>query len=110
MALTGAFIDKRQNPNQPFTGEEVYREVTACVEAGATWIHFHVRDAEGGNIGEIEEYRKIVQPIRDRYGDKVLLDGCAAFGKNSKDVCAPVTKGLFETGVVNPVCTFAGSY
>ena len=60
VALTGSFIDKRQNPNQPYTAKEVLDEAIACIEAGATWLHFHVRDSEGANIGDVEEYRKIV--------------------------------------------------
>lgn len=106
VAITGSFIDKRQNPKQPYTPEEILNESIACIEAGATYLHFHVRDEKGGNIGDVERYRKIVKPIREKYGDKVLIDGCPVFGKNFEEACAPVTEGLFEVGIVNPVCTF----
>ena len=108
VAVTGSFIDKRQNPNQPYTTEEILSESVACVEAGATYLHFHVRDEKGGNIGDVQEYRKIVGPLREKYGDKVFLDGCPLFGKDFEEACAPVTEGLFEIGIVNPVCTFVG--
>ena len=108
VAITGSFIDKRQNPNQPYTAKEIFHEAIACIEAGATWLHLHIRDEKGGNIADIEEYRKIIQPIRERYGDKVLIDGCPIFGKNFEEACAPVTEGLFEIGIINPVCTFVG--
>ena len=106
VAITGSFIDKRQNPKQPYTPEEILNESIACIEAGATYLHFHVRDEKGGNIGDVEKYRKIVKPIREKYGDKVFIDGCPVFGKNFEEACAPVTEGLFEVGIVNPVCTF----
>jgi 3-keto-5-aminohexanoate cleavage enzyme len=108
VALTGSFIDRRQNPNQPYTSKEIFNEAMACIEAGATWLHFHIRDEKGGNIADIEEYRKIVRPIREKYGDKVLIDGCPIFGRNFEEACAPVTEGLFEIGIINPVCTFVG--
>ena len=108
VAVTGSFIDRRQNPNQPYTAQEILNEAMACIEAGATWLHFHVRDEKGGNIGDIREYRKIIQPIREKYGDRVFIDGCPIFGKNFEEACAPVTEGLFEAGIVNPVCTFVG--
>jgi len=108
VAVTGSFIDKRQNPNQPITTQEILKEVITCIEAGASWIHFHVRDRKGRNIGNVEEYRKIVNPIKEKYGDKVFIDGCPLFGKNFQEACAPVTEGLFEVGIINPVCTFVG--
>lgn len=106
VAFTGSFIDKRQNPNQPYTVTEILEQAYACIEAGATSLHFHVRDKNGANIGDVEEYRKIIDPIRKKYGDKVIIDGCPVFGSTFKDACAPVTAGLFEVGIVNPVCTF----
>ena len=106
VALTGSFIDKRQNPNQPYTAPEILKEAFACLEAGATYLHFHVRDEKGSNLGAAEIYRKIVEPIREKYGRKVFLDGCPVFGKNFEEACSPLTEGLFEVGIVNPVCTF----
>ena len=106
VAVTGSFIDKQQNPNQPYTHNEVLNEAMSCIEAGATYLHFHVRDEEGRNVGDVEEYKKIIQPIREKYGNKIIIDGCPLFGRNFAEANAPVTQGLFEIGIVNPVCTF----
>jgi 3-keto-5-aminohexanoate cleavage enzyme len=106
VALTGSFIDKRQNPNQPCTTTEIVNEAFACIEAGATYLHFHVRDEKGLNVGDLERYSSVVKPIREKYGDKVFIDGCPVFGKNFEEACSPLTEGLFEIGIVNPVCTF----
>jgi len=108
VAVTGSFIDKRQNPNQPYSTEEILDQATACIEAGATYLHFHVRDEKGANIASVEKYREVVNPLKEKYGDKVLIDGCPLFGNNFEEACAPVTEGLFEIGIVNPVCTFVG--
>ena len=108
VAVTGSFIDKRQNPNQPYTPREILNEAVNCIDAGATYLHFHIRGEKGENIGDVAEYKKIVQPIREKYGKNVFIDGCPLFGKNFKEACAPVTEGLFEIGIVNPVCTFVG--
>ncbi len=107
-ALTGSFVDKRQNPDQPFTPEEVVAQAEECIEAGATYLHFHTRDAEGRNIGGVETYKRIVDPLRARHGDKVVIDGCPFFGDNFVDANLPLAEGLFEVGIVNPVCTYVG--
>ena len=107
-AVCGAFIDKRQNPIQPYTAEEILSEAIECVEAGATYVHFHVRDENGGNIGDIESYKKVIFPLRNKYGMKVMIDGCPVFGKNFEECSSPLTEDLFEVGIVNPVCTFVG--
>jgi len=106
VALTGSFIDKRQNPNQPYTADEVLREAHECLEAGAPYLHFHVRDDQGRNIGDVETYKKIIGPIKEKYGRKVVIDGCPLFGKDFEEANAPVTENYFEIGIVNPVCTF----
>ncbi len=108
VAVCGSFIDKRQNPMQPYTSEEILSEAIKSVEAGATYVHFHVRDEKGGNIGDIESYTKVILPLRKKYGMKIMIDGCPVFGKNFEECCSPLTENLFEIGIVNPVCTFVG--
>ncbi len=107
-AVTGSFVDKRQNPNQPFTPEECVAQSHEVVAEGASWLHFHTRDEEGRNVGGIDTYKRIVEPLRAAYGSSVVIDGCPLFGNNFDDAVVPVTRGLFEVGIVNPVCTFVG--
>lgn len=108
VAFTGSFLDKRQNPNQPMKTDEIIEDAKACVEAGASYLHFHVRDENGMNCGDPEGYHEIVDPLRKMYGDKIVIDGCPLFGADFVEANAPVTDGLFEVGIVNPVCTFVG--
>jgi len=108
-AITGSFIDKRQNPNQPITNDEILKESTDCIEAGATAIHLHVRDEKTGlAVGDVASYRKVIDPIRKKYGDKVVIDGSCALGEAFEAQVAPVTEGLFESTEVMPFGAYAG--
>ncbi len=41
-------MEKADNPHVPYGPEEVARDAAACVEAGASILHFHARDARTG--------------------------------------------------------------
>jgi 3-keto-5-aminohexanoate cleavage enzyme len=106
-ALVGSFMDKRQNPNHPISHAEILKEACDCIEAGATSIH--VRDEKTGYpINDLNAYHDIVDPIRQKYGKKIVIDGCVTRGKNFEQVVAPITDGLFEVSPVNPVAGYIG--
>jgi len=44
---TGSPITKRENPNQPYTPQEIARQVIGSYKEGACMAHIHVRDKEG---------------------------------------------------------------
>ena len=46
-AICGAEVTKEQNPNVPYTVEEIVREAKSAVDAGAAIIHLHVREDDG---------------------------------------------------------------
>ncbi len=101
-AVTGSFFDRNENPNQPYTVEEIYRECEECVEAGASSIHVQVRKEDTGfPCGDIDLYRRIIEPLKAKYGSKVIIDGCAQLGPTTADMMSPVTEGLFEVSPVN---------
>ena len=39
---------RENNPNVPWTPEEVAQEAVRCYEAGASIVHFHARTPDGG--------------------------------------------------------------
>src|SRR5262245_30744827 len=41
-------VNKSANPHVPYGPDEVAADAAACVEAGATLLHFHARDPESG--------------------------------------------------------------
>ena len=43
---------KSDNPNVPYTVDEVVAEAIACADAGAAIVHFHARDADTGDMQE----------------------------------------------------------
>src|SRR4051812_16611408 len=42
-------VSKSANPRVPYGPEEVAADAVACVDAGATLVHFHARDPESGD-------------------------------------------------------------
>ena len=46
-AICGAEVTKKQNPNVPYTVEEMVREAKSAYNAGAAIIHVHVREDDG---------------------------------------------------------------
>jgi uncharacterized protein (DUF849 family) len=48
-AALNELMDKASNPHVPYGPEEVAIDAAACVEAGASMLHFHARDAQTGD-------------------------------------------------------------
>ncbi|MGH7859876.1 MAG: 3-keto-5-aminohexanoate cleavage protein, partial [Candidatus Binatia bacterium] len=61
-------VTRNENPNVPITPEEIAADVAACVEAGATIVHLHARDAQTGApmMDDPEQYTRIYRAIRNR--------------------------------------------
>jgi uncharacterized protein (DUF849 family) len=54
-------VSKSVNPTVPYSADEVVADAMACVEAGASILHFHARDGETGEQRwhDIEYYRTV---------------------------------------------------
>jgi uncharacterized protein (DUF849 family) len=59
-ALCGAGTTKEQTPHVPVTPEEISDDAVACAKAGASVIHFHVRDDEGKNSMEPDKFVEVI--------------------------------------------------
>jgi 3-keto-5-aminohexanoate cleavage enzyme len=55
---------KPDNPNVPYTPDEIVADALACAEAGAAAVHFHARNADGAESNRIEDYRQILAGVR----------------------------------------------
>lgn len=64
-ALCGAGTTKAQTPYVPITPEEIAADAVACVKAGASVIHIHIRDKEGKNTMETERWIEVVTKVRE---------------------------------------------
>ena len=60
------FQPRALNPNVPFTPEELAEDAAACVEAGASAVHFHGRSADGGVDLTASMISETVDAIRAR--------------------------------------------
>lgn len=107
-AVLGTIWDRDTNPHQPYTIEETLKEAYESVDAGSCSLHLHVRDEEGNATTERKYYEQLVKPLRERYGDKVHLDGESVFGETFDAAMDPVTSGLFESSYVNTTATYVG--
>ncbi len=80
-AVVGSFVNKDQNPKQPILPEEVRDAFFAAIEAGASGIHVHVRDRDERPTARAEIYREVLDPIIERYGDDIVIDGGTMTGR-----------------------------
>jgi 3-keto-5-aminohexanoate cleavage enzyme len=64
VAPNGARRTKADHPILPVSPGELARSAAACADAGASFIHLHVRDAEGKHVLDAEAYRSAIAAIR----------------------------------------------
>ncbi len=73
VAPNGARRTQRDHRALPITPDELATTAAACAAAGASWLHVHVRDDEGGHTLDAGRYRDAFAAIRERVGSKLLL-------------------------------------
>lgn len=76
-ALLGNGTTKEMNPAVPYTPEEIARDAVACVKAGASIIHIHVRDDQGRATMETQRFidaHTAVAEALDREGLDAILN------------------------------------
>jgi len=71
-ALTGGVHGKEANPNLPETPEEIGRAAADAVEAGASVVHLHAREANGERAFSTERFQAIDDAVREHAGDGVI--------------------------------------
>ncbi len=102
VAVVGVFIDREQNPHIPIFPHEIRAAIEECVELGAVSVHMHVRDEQGRPSCSLENFHAVIDPLRAKYGDRIVVDGGCMTGDTFIDAVGPVTDGLFEMSIVNP--------
>ena len=73
IAPTGARKTKQDHPNLPISPAEIATEAAACLAAGASMIHLHVRDPAGEHTLDPETYRTAIAAVRDAIGDAIVV-------------------------------------
>lgn len=109
VATTGAWPQKKDNPNIPLQPEEIAEEIYQCWLLGASVAHVHVRDEQGGDSMEVGLFRRVVDTLRDSHPDcGIILNLTAAGGiANSEEArMAPFMElkpemASFDCGTMN---------
>lgn len=65
-ALTGMVPMPDRVPHVPITPEAVVADAERCVEAGASVLHLHARDADGEPTWERSAYAEMIMGVRER--------------------------------------------
>ena len=71
-AICGAEVTKEQNPNVPYTVEEIVREAKSAYEAGAALIHLHVRWDDGTPTQDKDRFQECIDAIRKECPDVII--------------------------------------
>ncbi len=66
MALTGVLAQRERLPNVPLTTAEIADDAEQCFAAGATVVHLHARDRQGGAQWQRGAYAELICEIRRR--------------------------------------------
>ena len=107
-AICGAEVTKKQNPNVPYTVEEMVREAKSAYNAGAAIIHVHVREPDvkmipstGGATGMKPEER--LQPT-ELFPEMATLDcGTCNFGDEIFDNTMPTMRAFGKRMIENGI-------
>jgi len=71
-ALTGIATTRAQTPFVPFTAEEIAADARACVDAGASILHLHARDADGRPAAGVCAYAPVLTAVRERCPEAIV--------------------------------------
>ncbi|NIH79102.1 BKACE family enzyme [Amycolatopsis viridis] len=60
------YATREENPNVPWSAEEIVRDAAECAEAGASAVHFHGRDGRtGAPCNDTSYYADVITGIRE---------------------------------------------
>ena len=80
VAPSGVFIKRQQNPNQPYTAQEIVPHVIESYEAGAAVWHMHLRDKDGVPESRPQVFIETIDRVLDECPDIILSHSSHAGG------------------------------
>ena len=90
-AICGAEVTKEQNPNVPYTVEEIGREAELAYNAGASIIHLHVREDDGTPTQSKKRFKVCIEEIKRRCPDVLIqLSTGGAVGMSNDERLQPI--------------------
>lgn len=73
VAPNGARKTHRDHPKLPLTAQALAEDAEACLQAGASMLHLHVRNADTTHSLDAELYRSWLKVVESRVGEQMLL-------------------------------------
>jgi 3-keto-5-aminohexanoate cleavage enzyme len=83
VAVTGADVFRENNPNIPYTTEEIADSSIEAAGAGATVVHLHVREDDGTPSGRPELFKDVIDRI---HAGSDLLTMVSTGGSNTMTI------------------------
>src|SRR2546428_12362990 len=78
-ALTGVLATRELCPAIPYTPREIGEEARRAADAGASIVHIHARNPEGGPEWRVETFAEILSEVRKR-SDVIVNFSTGAIG------------------------------
>lgn len=83
-AITGADVTRADNPNVPYTPEEIAESSLRSIEAGAAIAALHVREDDGTPSGRSDLFQEVIDRIRG--GAPGALTNVSTGGSNTMSI------------------------
>ena len=99
-ALTGVLATREQCPAIPYTPIEIAEEAKRAAEAGASIVHIHARNPEGGPEWRVETFAEILSEVRAR-SDVIVNFSTGAIGIPPEQRIAHIRDLRPEIGALN---------
>jgi len=117
-SVTGSLVTREQNPNIPYTPEEIARATIESYKAGAAVAHLHVRDPLTGKpVQDIELFKETIRLIRKdcdivintstgggpgmTYEERISIIPALSADENVKPEMASLNAGSLNFGILS---------
>jgi len=107
--ICGAEVTKEQNPNVPYTVEEIVREAKSAYDAGAAIIHLHVREDDGTPTQSSERFKECIDAIKKELPDVIIQPSTGgAVGMSNEERLSPTLLRPEMATLDCGTCNFGG--
>jgi len=104
-AMIGAEVTSQDHPGIPITPQEIAKAGYECYKAGASIIHLHVRNLDGGPTQDVDIFKKTMELIKEKCDVIIQVSTGGAVGMSPEERIAPVMlhpeMATLTTGSVN---------
>jgi uncharacterized protein (DUF849 family) len=73
VAPNGAYKQVADHPAVPVTADALAKTAKQCLDAGASMLHLHIRDAHGRHSLDVDGYLAATRTVRAAVGDAMVL-------------------------------------